>query len=184
MVTVQLKMLCIKVRVKCNFSDDNNKINNDSIKGESYVGQKGGHFEDRYTGHKYAFKHVNKKNITRLSDFVWQYFDRYGTKPEMKTSVARVRSSALNECQSQQKKVNNYLTKDMSFQLTVYTTDGSSLNNTLALSHIYRAPLKCVNTETCVSVIKKGYCLKMLLFHILVNLFRQDLYLQKLKFIF
>ena len=36
-------------------------------------------FSDGYTWHKYISKHVNKKNSTRLSDFVWKYFDKYGT---------------------------------------------------------------------------------------------------------
>ena len=43
--------------------------------------------KDRYTGHKYTFNHINKKNSTRLSDFVWQYFSRYGKKPDMKWSI-------------------------------------------------------------------------------------------------
>ena len=63
----------------------------------------GGYFKDRYTGHKYTFKHVNKKNSTKLSDFVWQYFDRYGTKPEMEWSILRHAnnniSSASKTCQ-------------------------------------------------------------------------------------
>ena len=59
----------------------------DNNKDKVYIFSTGGHFKDRYTGHKYTFKHVNKKNSTRLSDFVWQYFDRYGTKPEMEWSI-------------------------------------------------------------------------------------------------
>ena len=33
------------------------------------------------------FNHINKKNSTRLSDFVKQYFSRYGKKPDMKWSI-------------------------------------------------------------------------------------------------
>ena len=42
----------------------------------------GGHFKYRYNGRQYTFKHVTEKNSIRLSDFVLQYFDRHGTKPE------------------------------------------------------------------------------------------------------
>ena len=41
----------------------------------------------RYTGQKYTFKHVIKKNSTRLLGLVWQYFDRYVTKQEMEWSI-------------------------------------------------------------------------------------------------
>ena len=71
-----------------NVSKNNNYNNNNSNnKDKFYIGSTGGHFKDRYTGHKYTFKHINKKHSTRLSDFVWQYFDRYGTKPEMEWSI-------------------------------------------------------------------------------------------------
>ena len=76
------------MRVKCNLSDDNNKNNNnfDNNKDKLYIGSTGVHFKDSYTGHRYNFKHINKKNSTRLSDFVWQCFERYGTKSEMEWS--------------------------------------------------------------------------------------------------
>ena len=76
------------MRVKCNLSDDNNKNNNifDNNKDKLYIGSTGVHFKDIYTGHRYNFKHINKKNSTRLSDFVWQCFERYGTKSEMEWS--------------------------------------------------------------------------------------------------
>ena len=45
------------------------------------------HFKDRYIDHKHLFNHKNKKNSTWLSDYVWQYFNRYGKKPEMKWSI-------------------------------------------------------------------------------------------------
>ena len=66
-----------------NYNNNNNSNNKDKF----YIGSTGGHFKDRYTGHKYTFKHINKKHSTRLSDFVWQYFDRYGTKQEMELST-------------------------------------------------------------------------------------------------
>ena len=71
-----IKNVVYKVNVKCNNSSD-----------KVYIGSTGRHFKDRYTGHKYTFKHINKKNSTRLSDFVWQYFSRYGKKPDMKWSI-------------------------------------------------------------------------------------------------
>ena len=76
-----------KVRFKCSFCDDKKKKNNDSDKDKIYVDSTGGRFKDRYTGHKYNFKRVNKKKITRSSDFVWQHFYRYGTKTEMYWSI-------------------------------------------------------------------------------------------------
>ena len=51
-----------KVRFKCSFCDDKKKKNNDSDKDKIYVDSTGGRFRDRYTGHKYTFKRVNKKN--------------------------------------------------------------------------------------------------------------------------
>ena len=72
-----IKNVVYKVNVKCN--------NNSSDK--IYIGSTGRHFKDRYTGHKYTFNHINKKNSTRLSDFVWHYFSRYGRKPDMEWSI-------------------------------------------------------------------------------------------------
>ena len=43
-------------------------------------------FKDRYTGHKHTFNH-EKKNSTRLSDYVWQCFNSYGNKLEIKWSI-------------------------------------------------------------------------------------------------
>ena len=41
--------------------------------------------KDRYTGNRHTFNHENKKNNIHLSDY--QYFNRYGNKPEMKWSM-------------------------------------------------------------------------------------------------
>ena len=41
--------------------------------------------KDRYTGNRHTFNHENKKNNIHLSDY--QYFNRYGNKPEMKWSI-------------------------------------------------------------------------------------------------
>ena len=81
-----IKNVVYKVYVKRYVSDDTNK-NNDFNKNK-ISGSTGGHFKDRwYTGHKCTFKRINKKKSTRLSEFVWQYFDRYGTKQEMELST-------------------------------------------------------------------------------------------------
>ena len=76
--------------------------------------------------------------LTSLSDFVWQYFDRYGTKPEMERSIlhnANNNVSSMSKiCQvCNLKKMaivvedsKQLLKKDVIFQTTVYTTDCSS----------------------------------------------------------
>ena len=58
------------MRLKYNLSGDNFRNNNDDNKVKIYIASTGGHFKDRYTWHKYTFKHVNKNNSTRLSDDV------------------------------------------------------------------------------------------------------------------
>ena len=56
-----------KVRVKCDFTDNNNISNktnnisnNNSYDERIYIGSTGGHFKDRYIGHRHTFNHINK----------------------------------------------------------------------------------------------------------------------------
>ena len=98
-----IKNVVYKVRVKCDFTDNNNisnktmnTSNNNNYDERIYIGSTGGYFKDRYTGHKHTFNNINKKHSTRLSDFVWQYFDRYGTKPEMEWSILYHANSNIN----------------------------------------------------------------------------------------
>ena len=52
-----------------------------------YIGSTGGSFKDRYAGHKHTFNNIDKKHNTRLSDYVWKYFHRYGKRPKMVWSI-------------------------------------------------------------------------------------------------
>ena len=74
------------MHVKCNFTDDNNTNSYNYTKDKIYVGL-GSYLKGSYTEHNYTFKHTNKKNSTIFSNFVWQYFDRCGTKPKIEWSI-------------------------------------------------------------------------------------------------
>ena len=52
-----------------------------------YIGSTAGSFKDRYANHKHTFKNINKKQSTRLSDYVWSFFHRYGKRPNMEWSI-------------------------------------------------------------------------------------------------
>ena len=52
--TCLIKNVVYKVNVKCN-----------NISDKVYIGSTGRHYQDRYTGHKYTFNYINKRNSTR-----------------------------------------------------------------------------------------------------------------------
>ena len=52
-----------------------------------YIGSTAGSFKDRYANHKHTFKNINKKQSTRLSDYVSSFFHRYGKRPNMEWSI-------------------------------------------------------------------------------------------------
>ena len=60
-----IKNAIYKVKVE---SKDPNKI---------CIRSTAGSFKDRYANHKHTFKNINKKQSTRLSDYVWSFFHRY-----------------------------------------------------------------------------------------------------------
>ena len=61
-----------------------------------YIGSTAGSFKDRYANHKHTFKNINKKQSTRLSDYVWSFFHRYGKRPNMEWSIVSKIKHASN----------------------------------------------------------------------------------------
>ena len=76
------------LRGNCLISNVVYKVEVESIgRNRIYIGSTGGPFKDRYAGHKHTFTNIDKKQNTRLSDYVWKYFHRYGKRPKMVWSI-------------------------------------------------------------------------------------------------
>ena len=154
------------LQINCLIKNVAYKVNVIIVATKGYIGLTGRHFKDRYTGHKYTLNHIDKNNSSRLCNFVWKYFSRYGKKPDRKWSIVHhVKGNiggARKICQlcnlerlaivAEDK--HQLLTEYKTLSTIVHTLTGSSSIKALITSHIYSL---YIQTNTNILSIIKYY---------------------------